>query len=85
MKPCWEHRGLTKRGAELADASLESMMRAIALASTKDGGTVADAVFSEAMFRLFDLKKRTLKFQRKYLRENAGRSALKASAGKGGE
>ena len=65
MKPCWKDAGLTEEGAARADAAIDRMT---ALVAEIGDDAVARSIFHEALFRVFELPKRTHAFQTKYKR-----------------
>lgn len=80
MKPCWEDAGLTEAGAQFADHAIEAMLRAVSACGSEE---IANAVFWEACWRLYELPKRTAAYRKKYLRENGPVDAQKGAVGGG--
>jgi hypothetical protein len=67
MKPCWKDAGLDPEGARIADEALPFMMKAVEAAASR---SLAESVLQEALFRYFDLPRRTIVWREKYLKEN---------------
>jgi len=64
MKTYWKSHGLTEKGAEKAEAVLDLMKVAVDKAGSEQ---LADIVFKEAVFQIFELKTRDPQFVEKYL------------------
>jgi hypothetical protein len=66
MRPCWRDRGLTEKGADLADSVLPEVQALV----DRVGGEVVRLALVEATFRRHELPLRTPEFVRRYLKEN---------------
>jgi hypothetical protein len=75
MKPCWRKAGMTELGATQADLAFADMMSILQRVSAEG----ARAALDEAIFRTLTLPTRSVRFQKRYLKENEARSRYNRS------
>lgn len=66
MRPCWRDRGLTEKGADLADSVLPEVRALV----ERVGGEVVRLALEEATFRLYVLPRRAPTYRAQYLADN---------------
>jgi hypothetical protein len=66
MKPCWRDRGLTEKGATLAESVLPEVQALV----DRVGGEVVRLALEEASFRRYELPSRSAEYRRNYLKDN---------------